>query len=72
MGTGGDGKTVITVKWSTRYVSVCSDRLDVEVINLETSQVVYPNHFLEGEDGANNFLFNADRLVVAPLECFVT
>lgn len=26
--------------------------------------VIYPNRFLEGEDVANNFLFNADRLVV--------
>lgn len=26
--------------------------------------VVYPNRFLEGEDIANNFLFNADRLVI--------
>lgn len=25
--------------------------------------VVFPNHFLEGEDIANNFLFNADRLL---------
>jgi phospholipase D1/2 len=23
--------------------------------------VIYPNRFLEGEDVANNFLFNADR-----------
>ena len=33
--------------------------------------MVYPNHFLEGEDIANNFLFNADRLVIALLECLV-
>jgi len=26
--------------------------------------VIYPTRFLEGEDVANNFLFNADRLVV--------
>lgn len=25
--------------------------------------VIYPTRFLEGEDVANNFLFNADRLV---------
>ena len=44
--------------------------LDVEVFNSVTFTVVYPNHFLEGEDIANNFLFNADRLVIAVLECF--
>jgi phospholipase D1/2 len=29
--------------------------------------VVYPNHFLEGENSANNFLFNADRLLPLPI-----
>ncbi|KZP31489.1 phospholipase D [Athelia psychrophila] len=29
--------------------------------------VVYPNRFLEGEDIANNFLFNADRLMPLPI-----
>ncbi|KAG6810809.1 hypothetical protein H0H92_010253 [Tricholoma furcatifolium] len=30
---------------------------------LEQTNVVFPNRFLEGEDIANNFLFNADRQV---------
>jgi len=30
--------------------------------------VVYPTRFLEGEDTANNFLFNADRLL--PLQIY--
>jgi len=29
--------------------------------------VVYPNRFLEGEDIADNFLFNADRLLPLPI-----
>ncbi|KAL5482529.1 SPO14 [Sanghuangporus weigelae] len=29
--------------------------------------VVYPTRFLEGEDAANNFLFNADRLLPMPI-----
>ncbi|KAG7443153.1 phospholipase D [Guyanagaster necrorhizus] len=29
--------------------------------------VIYPNRFLEGEDVANNFLFNADRLLPLPI-----
>ncbi|TFL02332.1 hypothetical protein BDV98DRAFT_565647 [Pterulicium gracile] len=29
--------------------------------------VVYPNRFLEGEDIANNFLFNADRMLPLPI-----
>ncbi|XP_006462684.1 hypothetical protein AGABI2DRAFT_186563 [Agaricus bisporus var. bisporus H97] len=29
--------------------------------------VVYPTKFLEGEDSANNFLFNADRLLPLPI-----
>jgi phospholipase D1/2 len=29
--------------------------------------VVYPTRFLEGEDVANNFLFNADRLLPLPI-----
>ena len=40
-----------------------SDSLTVEVY-FRNVAVVYPNHFLESEDTANNFLFNADRLVI--------
>jgi hypothetical protein len=29
--------------------------------------VVYPTRFLEGEDVANNFLFNTDRLLPLPI-----
>lgn len=29
--------------------------------------VIYPNRFLEGEDVANNFLFNADRMLPLPI-----
>jgi len=32
--------------------------------------VLYPNRFLEGEDSANNFLFNADRFINY-VYCFV-
>lgn len=32
-------------------------------INVVFHQVIYPTRFLEGEDAANNFLFNADRYV---------
>jgi len=31
------------------------------------SLVMYPTRFLEGEDIANNFLFNADRLLPLPI-----
>lgn len=34
-----------------------------ECCGLQASTVVYPTKFLEGEDSANNFLFNADRRV---------
>jgi phospholipase D1/2 len=40
-----------------------SDSLTVEVY-FGNVAVLYPNHFLESEDTANNFLFNADRLVI--------
>jgi len=43
---------------SLRYVS--SRRADRGLL------VLFPNRFLEGEDIANNFLFNADRWVVLP------
>ncbi|KAK0430281.1 uncharacterized protein EV420DRAFT_1657697 [Desarmillaria tabescens] len=31
------------------------------------ASLIYPNRFLEGEDVANNFLFNADRLLPLPI-----
>lgn len=34
--------------------------------------MVYPMRFLEGEDVANNFLFNADRYVFGPSTSFGT
>lgn len=37
-------------------------------IPLTLNVVVYPTRFLEGEDIANNFLFNADRLL--PLQIY--
>lgn len=33
----------------------------VLICNILSFAVLYPTRFLEGEDGANNFLFNADR-----------
>ncbi|OXG99122.1 phospholipase D, partial [Cryptococcus neoformans A1-35-8] len=29
--------------------------------------VIYPNRFLEGEDLANNFLFNSDKILPLPI-----
>ena len=29
--------------------------------------VIYPTRFMEGEDFANNFLFNTDRLMPLPI-----
>ncbi|THG97034.1 hypothetical protein EW026_g4898 [Hermanssonia centrifuga] len=46
-----------------------TEREDMEKLleELRGHLVLYPNRFLEGEDVANNFLFNADRLLPLPI-----
>lgn len=41
----------------------CDFLSDLSVTLADFYLVVYPHRFLEGEDIANNFLFNADRFV---------
>jgi phospholipase D1/2 len=47
-------------------------KTDAEILDLAVlltlAIVIYPTRFLEGEDIANNFLFNADRLM--PLQIY--
>ncbi|KAF8586907.1 phospholipase D [Ramaria rubella] len=45
------------------------EREEMEALLMEVRGhlVVYPTRFLEGEDVANNFLFNADRLLPLPI-----
>jgi len=43
------------------------DEMEKLLLQLNGRLVVYPNRFLEGEDMANNFLFNADRLLPLPI-----
>lgn len=40
------------------------DEMEKLLVQLRGHLVVYPTRFLEGEDAANNFLFNADRFVL--------
>ncbi|TFY61283.1 hypothetical protein EVJ58_g4601 [Rhodofomes roseus] len=46
-----------------------SEREEMEHLlqELRGHLVIYPTRFLEGEDAANNFLFNADRLMPLPI-----
>ncbi|KAH9949881.1 phospholipase D [Amylocystis lapponica] len=46
-----------------------ADREEMEHLlhELRGHLVIYPSRFLEGEDAANNFLFNADRLMPLPI-----
>ncbi|KZT64620.1 phospholipase D [Daedalea quercina L-15889] len=46
-----------------------SDKEEMENLlqELRGHLVLYPTRFLEGEDAANNFLFNADRLMPLPI-----
>ncbi|EAU85909.2 SPO14 [Coprinopsis cinerea okayama7 len=43
------------------------DQMEKLLGELNGHLVVYPTRFLEGEDVANNFLFNADRLLPLPI-----
>ncbi|KAF8158304.1 hypothetical protein B0H34DRAFT_769482 [Crassisporium funariophilum] len=43
------------------------DEMEKLLLQLNGHLVIYPNRFLEGEDIANNFLFNADRLLPLPI-----
>ncbi|TFK40629.1 hypothetical protein BDQ12DRAFT_679780 [Crucibulum laeve] len=43
------------------------DEMEKLLGELNGHLVLYPNRFLEGEDIANNFLFNADRLLPLPI-----
>ncbi|KAJ7069910.1 phospholipase D, partial [Mycena amicta] len=43
------------------------DEMEKLLEQLNGHLVLYPNRFLEGEDVANNFLFNADRLLPLPI-----
>ncbi|KAF8908954.1 hypothetical protein CPB84DRAFT_1813208 [Gymnopilus junonius] len=43
------------------------DEMEKLLEQLNGQLVVYPHRFLEGEDIANNFLFNADRLLPLPI-----
>ncbi|KAF8964181.1 hypothetical protein BDZ97DRAFT_1731107 [Flammula alnicola] len=43
------------------------DEMEKLLGELNGQLVIYPNWFLEGEDIANNFLFNADRLLPLPI-----
>ncbi|CAK5284305.1 unnamed protein product [Mycena citricolor] len=43
------------------------DEMEKLLGQLNGHLVLYPNRFLEGEDVANNFLFNSDRLLPLPI-----
>ena len=43
------------------------DEMEKLLVELRGHLVLYPTRFLEGEDAANNFLFNADRLLPMPI-----
>jgi phospholipase D1/2 len=43
------------------------DEMEKLLGQLNGQLVLYSNRFLEGEDIANNFLFNADRLLPLPI-----
>ncbi|KAJ7212251.1 phospholipase D [Mycena pura] len=43
------------------------DEMEKLLGQLNGHLVIFPNRFLEGEDVANNFLFNADRLLPLPI-----
>nr|GAT50596.1 phospholipase D [Mycena chlorophos] len=43
------------------------DEMEKMLGDLNGHLVVYPNRFLEGEDVANNFLFNTDRILPLPI-----
>ena len=43
------------------------DEMEELLQNIRGHLVVYPTRFLEGEDVANNFLFNTDRLLPLPI-----
>ncbi|PPR05355.1 hypothetical protein CVT24_007969 [Panaeolus cyanescens] len=43
------------------------DEMEKLLGELNGQLVTYPLHFLEGEDAANNFLFNSDRLLPLPI-----
>jgi hypothetical protein len=62
MGARRNGKASGSVVWSLRFVV----ELELCSLNLRADydvSVIFPNRFLEDEDIANNFLFNADRWV---------
>lgn len=43
------------------------DEMEELLKNVRGHLVVYPNRFLEGEDMAGNFMFNADRMLPLPI-----
>jgi len=43
------------------------DEIEVLLNEVQGHLVIYPTRFLEGEDIADNFLFNTDRLLPLPI-----
>ncbi|EJD41463.1 phospholipase D [Auricularia subglabra TFB-10046 SS5] len=43
------------------------EEMEAQLGDLVGNLVIYPTHFLEGEDIANNFLFPADRILPLPI-----
>ncbi|KAI0338902.1 phospholipase D [Trametopsis cervina] len=66
--SGGDPRTRKTSKTAIEPFDQ-AEREEMERLleELHGHLVVYPTRFLEGEDIANNFLFNADRLMPLPI-----
>jgi len=61
--TGGGGKT----KGAEGFDRWEREQMERLLGELNGHLVIYPTRFLEGEDIANNFLFNADRLLPLPI-----
>ncbi|KAI0040774.1 phospholipase D, partial [Auriscalpium vulgare] len=73
-GAGGDKKDASAadskgkkVKGEPPFTKQERDDMEALLSELCGHLVLYPTRFLEGEDVANNFLFNADRLMPLPI-----
>ncbi|KAF8630837.1 hypothetical protein AX17_005196 [Amanita inopinata Kibby_2008] len=66
-GTDTNQKTRKATKGPEPFEKWERDEMEKLLGELNGHLVLYPTRFLEGEDTANNFLFNADRLLPLPI-----
>ncbi|KAF9565693.1 phospholipase D [Agrocybe pediades] len=66
-GAQKDAKPRRSTKGSEPFEKWEREEMEKLLGELNGHLVIYPNRFLEGEDIANNFLFNADRLLPLPI-----